>query len=523
MSPNRSAFVLGLDGIPWELLQRWAGSGELPNLARLFEEGVAGSLESTMPPTTAAAWPSIATGARPDNHGIYSFYRLLSDYTHRVNTSAHVARPALWEMLSPGIAANVPMTYPAQEFDGTMVTGMMTPEIGEGFTRPPELTSEIEHRIPEYQIGLSWNEYHGREKEFLGDLDSLLSARRQLMQLLMENEDWRLFFFVYTEPDRLQHLIWDESVILDHYQELDTIVGEVMEYADKQGANLFVVSDHGFGSVSKEVHVNTVLENAGYLSKDEGGTRSVLDRVGINKSRILSSLAAVGIDDALLQRLPSSLIERVAAQVPGDHGLYDVDFTNTIAFTYGTRCLYINDTDRFDKGTVPPEEKPAVKETLVELLSDVIDPATGEQILECHDGDELFPTDDRSPDLIVHSADEYLVSTTLTNEIITNAGDRAGAHRMEGIFLAKGPDIREGTRVEEATAIDVAPTVLHSVLEPIPENADGHVLEEIFEPTSPTGERPVSTASYTKSGDTMESQANFDDVEGRLRGLGYIE
>ncbi|NIR37171.1 MAG: phosphodiesterase, partial [Actinobacteria bacterium] len=58
--PER-AFVLGFDGVPWTLLTRFVEAGALPNVERVMAEGAAGPLESTTPPTTPLAWPSIAT------------------------------------------------------------------------------------------------------------------------------------------------------------------------------------------------------------------------------------------------------------------------------------------------------------------------------------------------------------------------------------------------------------------------------------------------------------------------------
>ncbi len=38
---RKRVFVIGLDGVPFDLLRRWADQGHLPTLARLMDEGVA--------------------------------------------------------------------------------------------------------------------------------------------------------------------------------------------------------------------------------------------------------------------------------------------------------------------------------------------------------------------------------------------------------------------------------------------------------------------------------------------------
>jgi predicted AlkP superfamily phosphohydrolase/phosphomutase len=535
------AFVLGLDGIPWNLIKRWASAGELPHFAELLENGAAGTLESTRPANTALAWPSIATGVWPDKHGVYSFRGLLPEYRHRLNTGNNVSRPALWEMASPAVAGNVPMTYPASEIDGTMVTGMLSPAIDERATHPPELHREVKNRIPKYQTGLDWNKYRDRPGEFRPALASLLSARKRLMRLLMER-DWRLFFFVYTEPDRLQHLLWDEEVLLDHYKDLDAILGEVLAQAD-EGTTVYVVSDHGFAPIEKYVYVNTILREEGFLfEKGETGTRSTLSRVGLSKSRVMNLLSRVGIDDDdLVSVLPRSLVERVADRIPGGHELHDVDYTRTEAFVHGSGNLYINDAERFATGPVDPADREAKKRAVAEALTKVTDPATGEKALIVHDGADLFPTDDRSPDLVLEAAEGYKPSLGLYDTRFSAEGVHDADHHPEGIFFAYGPDVAPGSRPADAAVVDVAPTVLHGLGETIPHDTDGRVLSEVFADGSPTAERPIATREYAaeaRTGDPADgsgsgpdrgeadeavAEEDFEDVENRLRGLGYLE
>ena len=541
------AFVLGLDGVPWRLIERWAGAGELPNFARLFDEGAAGTLESTRPANTALAWPAIATGVWPDKHGIYSFRRLGSDYRHRLNTAASVSRPALWEMVSPAITGNVPVTYPASAIDGTMVTGMLTPEIDERSTHPPDFPDELRERIPEYRVGLDWNAYRDRPREFRPALTSLLHTRKRLMRVLLDRQ-WRLGFFVYTEPDRLQHLLWDEAVLLDHYKDLDAILGEVLAEADER-TTIYVVSDHGFAPIDKYVYVNTILREQGFLhEKEETGTRGTLSRVGVTKSRVRGLLSRAGIDDkTLVSLLPRSFVERVADEIPGGHELHDVDYTRTEAFVHGSGNLYVNDADRFATGPVAPADREAKKNEIAAALSAVTDPETGEELLIVHDGNELFPTDPESPDLVLEPAAGYKPSLGLSDSIVVSEGVHDADHHPEGIFFAYGPDVAPGSSPTEAAVVDVTPTVLHGLGEAIPHDADGRVLAEIFAEGSPTAERPIETREYTRVRDrdrvrehdpaqasvpeaagaagaeTDETEEDFQDVEDRLRGLGYLE
>ena len=524
--PSR-AFVLGFDGVPWYLVERWAAAGELPNFQRLIEEGAAGELESSIPANTPVAWPSIATGVGPDGHGLYEFYKLRANHSKRGYNRTDLVGPALWDVLSPAVVGNVPMTYPPASVDGTMVSGMMTPSVDESFTHPPEFREELLDRVPDYAIELAWNEYDGDEAGLVADLDALVRTRRELMRLLMDEEEWRLFFFVYTAPDRLQHRVWDDERLLAHYRYLDDVVGEVLAYCEARDSNLFVVSDHGFGPVSTTLFLNRLLADEGFLAeRDRSGGQSLLSSLGVTRERVVETAAAAGLDvHSLVKKLPRGMVDSVAKQVPGNHGLYDVDYGETTAFLHGLGSVYVNDTRRFDAGVVPPDEVADVKEAVESLLTDLTEPGSDAPVLDVHDGEAAFPDDPDSPDLVVQPRPGYTVSTRLADDVFGDSTKVVASHRPEGLFLAWGPDVAAGAAPNDASVVDVAPTALHSVGEAIPERTDGRVLSELFAPDSPTAERAPSVRAYRQetTAAAADGADDFDDVEERLRGLGYVD
>ena len=524
-TPSERAFVLGLDGVPWRLIERWTESGDLSNFSALRDAGASGPLDSTRPPTTPLAWTSIATGVWPDKHGIYGFQNLSSEYSHRMYTNGDIVQPALWELLSPALVGNVPLTYPPPEIEGTVVTGMMTPSIEETYTHPQEFAEVLEERIPEYQISLNYPEYADRLDAFRVAVDDILEKRRALLRLLMEQQDdWRLFFFVFTAPDRFQHLIWDEDLLLDHYRTLDDILGEIMAYTEEQDADLYVVSDHGFGPIERLAYTNHYLERHGYLTQQEDdGTRGALASLGISRDLVTNALDKVGISEELLvSRLPRSLLDSVASQIPGQHALYDVDYERTKAFVHDAGNLYINDTDRFERGTVAPSSVPQLKAELVELFESITD-EEGERVFRVYDGDDLFPTDSGSPDLIVNGTDEYESRNAVTDEPFGDTGPTVASHRHDGIVLCRGPSFEPGSSLRGARVVDVVPTLLHGIGEPVPSNADGRVLFDAFRHDSIPAQTKVERVDVSRRESSDAVDDDFSDVEDRLKGLGYME
>lgn len=70
---DRKIALIGLDSITPIMIERFIAEGRMPNLKRLRDQGWWSELTSTMPPTTPAAWTTIATGSWPSTHGVEGF------------------------------------------------------------------------------------------------------------------------------------------------------------------------------------------------------------------------------------------------------------------------------------------------------------------------------------------------------------------------------------------------------------------------------------------------------------------
>jgi hypothetical protein len=104
------------------------------------------------------------------------------------------------------------------------------------------------------------------------------------------------------------------------------------------------------------------------------------------------------------------------------------------------------------------------------------------------------------------------------------AAGQSGKHDLEGIFMAHGPNIREGVSVRP-TIYDVAPTIMALLGLPIPADTDGRVLTEIIDPAF-LAQHPVMTIpSYDPYFTSQASSAEVDDdqIMENLRSLGYVE
>jgi predicted AlkP superfamily phosphohydrolase/phosphomutase len=194
-------------------------------------------------------------------------------------------------------------------------------------------------------------------------------------------------------------------------------------------------------------------------------------------------------------------------------------------------------------GIVEPAEYSALTNFIIEKLGELKDPRTGKPIIaRVYRRDELFhgPFSNEGADLIVDWWSEDSLFSTAPS--FTKDRDKpvviirdhrpsedsvwGGTHRVNGILVASGPALKRGAQIENAQLIDIAPTLLHLLGVPVPEDMDGNVLTSAFRSDFLTA-HPVraGTASGTSgtdrpSGYTEEESAK---VEERLQALGYLE
>ena len=550
-------FLLGIDGATFDLLGPWIEAGHLPHLQQLTRTGVWGELESTRPPTTAPAWVACVTGTNPGQHGVFDFRESpLLDPRRPLISSRSVRVPTLWQILSHhgrqvGLL-NVPVSYPPQPVNGFGVGGMMSPGPGSNYTYPRELRDELNTRgyVIDVEIQKYDVEAEADATRFLDDVETALQRRAEALFYLMDSRPWHFFMAVFVAADRIQHLFWKTLAdpesrfyqapaaprlrerILGIYQALDEIVGQVVARVDADGAtDLFVVSDHGFGSTKAWFNVNRWLQQQGWLClKPRAALRKRLfyEAMKLNDTQLVKAL------------LPESLGRAVRGRVRGGRSVFKtdldqcIDWEHTRAFfaSIPAQGIYIN-VMRNGAGIVAPgAEYEALRQQIRERLLALADPRSGELLVDqVWFREELYhgPQAHLAPDVLFVARDySYLGRELLgTRGVVESSMNWAnGFHRMNGVFVAYGPHIRRGEQIEGAAMVDVAPTILHDMGLPVPTNMDGQVLAGVLDPdfvaANPTRrEAPLGEVEQGQGeGYTDDERA---EIEGRLAALGYIE
>ncbi len=117
--------LIGIDGASMRVIGPMIAEGKLPHLASIAREGVHGALRSAIPIFSPRIWNTIATGKKPEKHGIDDFSRPDADGNSRLLLATDRKVHALWNIASDaGMRVGVVNwwnTYPLEPIDGVMV------------------------------------------------------------------------------------------------------------------------------------------------------------------------------------------------------------------------------------------------------------------------------------------------------------------------------------------------------------------------------------------------------------------
>jgi predicted AlkP superfamily phosphohydrolase/phosphomutase len=544
--PSR-LLILGLDGTTFDLIKPWAEAGHLPNMARLMAQGSHAPLESTLPPVTSPAWPTFMTGKNPGKHSVFDFIQPRAGDFGLVNAT-HIKGQTIWDILSEaGLRVgviNVPVTYPPRPINGFMVTGLLSPQRGE-ISYPPDLLDRYRDELGPYRVAPAIQYRPGAEDPFIEDLNALIDTRGRYAVRLMQDQPWDCLMVHFISLDVMQHALWrfmDEShpqydpaeakrygtAIRDAYARVDGYVGQMVEYAEREGAAVVVMSDHGFGPLHWYANLNLLLLDAGLMHlKSDLVTRlkAFAFRRGISPAGVYRFLARFGLHN-LATRVPKSTRNAVI----GKFLSFDsVDWTRTQAYSMGhVGQIYLNLKGREPQGIVDPgPEADAVLERVEEVLGTLRHPETGAPLLErtIRGKDTVHgPFAGQAADLHVILDGYHTIAFPLfatEGKIITRQirGD-SGCHRLHGILIASGTGMRAGATLDNPHIVDLAPTILHLLGQPVPSDMDGRPLLELLEDPGEVVTREVVETDLP--GDQDLTPEETAEIEDRLRQLGYL-
>ncbi len=467
---QKKIFIFGIDGATLELIEPWACQGKLPNFRKIMKTGTYGTCQSTIHPLTPQAWATFLTGKNPGKHGLFDFgVRREGTYSLRLTTSFDRRTPAIWHLLAEaGLKSgiiNVPLTYPPEPINGFMISGMHSPGFEES-VYPSELYQELVEIFPDYTIDVM-SHWYDTYDIFLEKVYAMTETRINLIEYVYKKYKPEYFSAVMVLVDRVQHALWGQmqhpleqslktgwkysNAVYDTYKKMDECIGRFLKIIDND-TTFIIMSDHGFGSLEKDVYLNRFLLDNGFMKlKDEAWNK------------------------------PFDMA----------NPFENIDWSNTRAYSYGLfGNIYINLAGREPNGVIRPgQEYENVLADLTRQLLTLRDPDDGKRIVDqVYRADEIYsgPYVREAPDILVVMRDyQYitrggyeLVGDSLVSKPRIN---HSGNHKMNGVAFFLGKNIKQGYRMGECHLADFCPTILTELGLSIPDDMDGRALTDIYQ------------------------------------------
>ncbi len=482
------------------------------------------------------------TGCGPAKHGVFDHrYFDIGANRMRVNHAGRVRVPTFWQLLSEAghtvVSLNVPVTYPPPKVKGLVVAGIDAPHLDAALASNPEFARRLKAEAPAYHIRTIWKRPPRDLAEMTVNADAttaLCLSRATAARIADEMfPDWSALMVQFQNLDPFQHRAWrylgvDETAIDDPamtaaagevFRGIDRAIGELCELAQKRGAGVMVMSDHGFGPCRGRIHVNRILADAGLATMP--GALARLRRRGRQLLDHTRTFLAKRCDP---EARSATFEHSIRAQFP-------LNWWKTLAFAPHqdtAAMVYLNSTQRSRGAPLEtPRQVDDARMATAAVLAAARHPETGvalfPEVVDVAEAYGVDPPRENYPDLVALPEENHWVRCKLGpgTAWIEPDDDLPGTHRPEGIVAVSGLGIAPG-RMLKAHLNDIMPSILKWFQMAIPGHVEGVPLPCLDGLPSVRQDAPSSTGGPHKPAFEHHSDEDQRLIEERLRELGYL-
>jgi predicted AlkP superfamily phosphohydrolase/phosphomutase len=244
---------------------------------------------------------------------------------------------------------------------------------------------------------------------------------------------------------------------------------------------VFIVSDHGFAPIKKQLHLNNWLEQEHLLH---------VKAIYAPFLRLVRRLVPVILPDKRsngggkqkkLSILGLGTLNELAKKVLSPQNF--VDFKRSKAYcpsitSQAIRIFAKNESERSE-----------LVNTLISALLSIKDPESGESVVvTAARWDEVYQgsATDEAPDILLVLKEGYIAtnhysySGKFLHPPASITTTKTGDHRPEGVFVASGDGIKDTGEVSPLSVYDITPAILQLMDIPSPDYMDGELRQDVL-------------------------------------------
>jgi len=254
-----------------------------PRIARLAGSGAMRPLKTVLPAVTCTAQSTLLTGLMPSGHGAVAngwYFRDLSEVWLWRQSNRLIGGEKIWEA---GRRRDPDFTcakmfwwynmYSSADWSATprpiyCADGRKIPD---HYTFPAELHDELDDKLGQFPLFKFWG-----PATDISSSQWIADSTRHVMET--RNPTLTLTYLPHLDYDLqrygpdLAHPDVQKSLV-----EIDAVVGELVDAAEKDGRSVVIVSEYGITPVDDAIHINRALREAGLLAVREELGREQLD------------------------------------------------------------------------------------------------------------------------------------------------------------------------------------------------------------------------------------------------------
>ena len=249
-----------------------------PNLNQLRDQST--DINPLTPALTCSAQSTYLTGKRPSEHGIVGngwYFREMNEVWLWRQSNKLVQAPKIWHMArerDPNFTCSNTFWWYAMATDADYT---LTPrplylkdgrKLPDCYTCPLELRHTLTEKLGTFPLFNFWGPATG------------IQSSRWIAEAAQHMEDQHQPSLQLIYLPHLDYVLQKEGPDGDigkDLQEIDALVGELLEFFRERDCRVMILSEYGIQNVNRVLHPNRLLREAGMLSLKEDLGREYLD------------------------------------------------------------------------------------------------------------------------------------------------------------------------------------------------------------------------------------------------------